>query len=68
MASHPLAYIPCEHYYSQKQYKEFNANTKIYQIFQVYEAGLVSFVAAQQRNNLGLWILCTCNSVIKASM
>ena len=44
----PLAYIPCEQYYSQKQYRDFPTDTKIFRLFQLYEAGLASFIKAQQ--------------------
>jgi hypothetical protein len=47
MAWHPLAYIPCEHYYSQKQYNEFDTNTNHYWMIQLYEAGFASFIAQQ---------------------
>jgi hypothetical protein len=43
-----LVYIPCELHYSQKQYNEFDTNTKQYRIFQLDKAGLARFFAAQQ--------------------
>jgi hypothetical protein len=43
-----IAYIPCEQYYLQKQYKEFDTNMKQYRYFQLYEADLASFIQAQQ--------------------
>jgi hypothetical protein len=45
----PLAYIPCEsQFYSPKQYSAFSTDTKQFRLFQLFEAGLASFVAAQQ--------------------
>jgi hypothetical protein len=44
-----LAYIPCEsQFYSQKQYNKFSTDTKQFRLFQLFEVGLSSFVAAQQ--------------------
>jgi hypothetical protein len=34
--------------YSQKQYKAFSTDTKQFRLFQLFEVGLASFVAAQQ--------------------
>jgi hypothetical protein len=48
LAWRPLAYIPCEQYYSQKQYRDFPTDTKMYRLFQLYEAGLASYVKAQK--------------------
>jgi hypothetical protein len=45
----PLAYIPCEsQFYSQKQYNKFSTDTKQFRLFQLFEVGLSSFIAAQQ--------------------
>jgi hypothetical protein len=52
MAWRPLAYIPCEQYYSQKQYNEFDTDTKQFRIFQLYEAGLANFIQAQQPGSM----------------
>ena len=44
-----MAYIPCEsQFYSQKQYNKFSTDTKQFRLFQLFEVGLSSFVAAQQ--------------------
>jgi hypothetical protein len=48
MAWRPLAYIPCEQYYSQEQFNKFDTDTKQFRCFQLYEAGLASYIKAQE--------------------